>query len=181
MVQAILETSHMPSGAGLMPQGAIIDGRYRYLLWRSIGTGERTVLFLMLNPSTADAQSDDPTLRRCTTFARDWGFGRLEVCNLFALRTKDPRKLRAAKSPIGPANDRHIIEAASRASVIVAGWGTHGSYLERGREVAELLEAHRHSLCALRCTRAGHPAHPLYLPRALAPMPMTHLQSPKPA
>jgi hypothetical protein len=145
--------------------GAIFDrsGRYRYRLWRRWGAGER-VGFVMLNPSTADAERDDPTIRRCTGFARTWGFGSMVVVNLFALRSPDPARLRRAREPVGRDNDRHIIEAAGACDVVVLAWGMHGRLRDRDRAVLDLLAGQ-----ALRClgqTRAGQPRHPLYLPRA---------------
>jgi hypothetical protein len=145
------------------PAGAVIKGRYRYLLWRTVeeqATG--TVLFIMLNPSTANAKQDDPTLRRCIGYTRRWGFSKLEICNLFAFRTKEPRQLMTARSPIGPVNDLYIQSAASRAQLIVAAWGSHGDYLGRGNVVLSLLQP-KHTLHVLRLTRSAHPAHPLYL------------------
>jgi hypothetical protein len=152
-----------------MAGGATIRGRYRYHLWRRIvGAGSGRILFVMLNPSTADAEHDDPTLRRCLGFARAWGFGRLDVCNLFALRTPDPRELRSHRDPVGPENDRHICAAVARADRIVAAWGTGGALLRRGDAVRSILEPM--SPMVLRLTRRGHPQHPLYLPRAVVPV-----------
>jgi hypothetical protein len=84
------------------------DGRYRYALWREWDAAKPCVLFIGLNPSSADDRRDDPTIRRCTGFARRWGFGRLAVGNLFALRTPHPSQLRRVPSPVGPRNDRWL-------------------------------------------------------------------------
>jgi len=158
-----------------MSRGAIIDGRFRYLLWRTVGEASNgTVLFIMLNPSTADAQVDDPTLRRCMVFARTWGFARLEVCNLFALRTPDPAVLKRSRGAVGPKNDAYIRQACARASLIVAAWGTNGGHRNRAENVSRLLEP-QHQLFALRLTRTGHPAHPLYLPKTVTPEPLNGL------
>ena len=78
------------------------DRRYRYLLIRRVGTSQSRVLFIMLNPSAADEVRDDPTIRRCIGFARDWGFGLLEVVNLFALMSTNPKTLLDAEDPVGP-------------------------------------------------------------------------------
>src|SRR5437588_2477108 len=84
------------------------DGRYRYLLTRRLGRSRRVATFIMLNPSTADAINNDPTIRKCVGFARRWGCGLLQVVNLFALRATEPRVLRAAADPVGPENSRWI-------------------------------------------------------------------------
>jgi hypothetical protein len=152
--------------------GATFDarGRYRWRLWRTLGASPDRVLFVMLNPSTADADRDDPTIRRCIGFARAWGFGRLDVVNLFAFRTALPGRLRGSRDPVGPDNDRHIARAARDADAIVAAWGVHGALLRRDRAVLDLL-ADRPLLCLGR-TRAGHPRHPLYLRAATHPVPL---------
>src|ERR1019366_833740 len=94
---------------GAVDDGAArIDRPYRYSLWRRVGESRRRVLFVMLNPSTADAIVDDPTIRRCMGFARTWGFGELEVCNLFAYRSPCPSALLRAADPVGPSNDRAL-------------------------------------------------------------------------
>jgi hypothetical protein len=146
--------------------GAHIVGPYRYRLWRTLSQGgaRSRVLFVMLNPSTADAVTDDPTLRRCIGFATAWGFARLEVCNLFAYRSSDPRALRTARDPVGPRNDSVLRQAAQKAELTVVAWGTGGALRQRGAYVATTLLAG----CALYCvghTRAGHPRHPLYVPK----------------
>lgn len=153
-----------PAVPGLR-RAAIIssDGRYRYRLSRWWEDGER-VLFVMLNPSAADAEVDDPTIRRCIGFARSWGFRGLEVANLFGLRTSDPRVLATADDPVGPDNDDVLLGLARTATVTVAGWG---SQLPRGRldRVAQLASALGPIHCLGR-NRDGRPRHPLYLPRA---------------
>ena len=93
----------------------------------------------MLNPSTADAHALDPTVRRCVGFATSWGFGSLEVTNLFAFRATDPAVLVAHGEPVGEGNDRAIIESASSADRVVVAWGTKGSHRGRGDEVDALL------------------------------------------
>src|SRR3954453_788312 len=117
------------SGNAKLPleQNAVISacGRYRYLLTRQVGPGTRTAVFIMLNPSTADATDDDPTIRRCIGFARQWGCGRLAVLNLFALRATDPAWMKQADNPVGPENrdwfDRTF--PASHDGPVVCAWG----------------------------------------------------------
>lgn len=147
------------------PGGALFDAtrRYRYLLWRRWGHGG-TVAFVMLNPSTADAARDDPTIRRCAGFARTWGFGGMAVVNLFALRATDPARLRRARDPVGRENDHHIAAAAATADAVVVAWGVHGGLGARDRAVLALLAGLRPR--CLGVTRAGQPRHPLYLPAA---------------
>lgn len=152
--------------------GAIIAGAYRYLLWRTWDAARPRQLWILLNPSTADAWHDDPTLRRCIHFSRAWGYGGLEVVNLFALRATHPRDLRTAMHPIGAENDRYLIGAARRAAGIMAAWGAHGAYMRRDRAVLALLAPHAaHPLHCLGVARNGCPRHPLYLPRDAGPVP----------
>ena len=115
----------------------------------------------MLNPSTADAIMDDPTIRRCIGYAEDWGYGRLVVGNLFALRSTDPRQLDDHSTPVGSDNDEHLLAICDEAEKIIVAWGTHGSLRDRDRKVAQLLNV---DLYALDTTQDGHPAHPLYQP-----------------
>jgi hypothetical protein len=136
---------------------------YRYRLgraWAAPGTG--CVLFVMLNPSTADAEHDDPTLRRCIWFAHAWGFGAVDVMNLFAYRAPRPQVLRRVADPVGPDNDRHIDLAAGAATAIVCAWAEQGGYRGRGADVALALRRHRPLLC-LGSTKNGQPLHPLYV------------------
>lgn len=143
-------------------------GRYRYLLtrdWDDTDAAAGRVLIIGLNPSAADAERDDPTIRRCIGFARDWGFAGLIVANLFAWRASDPRDLRVAADPVGPRNDLHLRAAARQARLVVAAWGVHGRHRGRDRRVRALLP----ELHCLRLTRDGDPAHPLYLPAGLQP------------
>ncbi|MGK9199471.1 DUF1643 domain-containing protein [Sinorhizobium meliloti] len=142
-------------------------GAYRYRLERQWDGDKAKVAFLMLNPSTADASQDDPTIRRCIGFAKAWGFGGLIVGNLFALRSTDPKALYDHPDPIGPDNDQHILAIAKSARKIVCAWGTHGNLHDRGREIAERLEFF--DLVALKVTADGQPGHPLYLAADIQP------------
>ncbi|HEU5061422.1 MAG TPA: DUF1643 domain-containing protein [Kofleriaceae bacterium] len=146
--------------------GAVFDpsGRYRYRLTRRWAGRGAVVAFVMLNPSTADGERDDPTIRRCAGFARRWGFAAMTVVNVFALRATDPARLRRARDPVGPGNDGHIAGAAADADLVVLAWGNHGALRGRDREVVALLAGAR-PVC-LGVTRGGQPRHPLYLPRS---------------
>lgn len=126
----------------------------------------RTALFVLLNPSTADAERDDPTLRRCLAFARDLGCTRLLVGNLFALRATDPAALGRAADPVGPDADAWLERCAAQAHVIVAGWGAHAARRPERRDAVLELLARNGRIGCLGLTRDGHPRHPLYLPRA---------------
>jgi len=147
--------------------GAVFDpsGLYRYRLSRAWIGGEWAAAFIMLNPSTADARQDDPTIRRCIRFAQRWGCRRLEVVNLFAYRATDPSELWSQADPVGPENDGHILEVANSCQYVVAAWGTNGVHRHRNREVIKLLKYVRgiNVLC-LGQTKEGHPRHPLYVP-----------------
>ena len=138
------------------------DGRYRYLLGRRWSSGPRAT-FIMLNPSTADAAQDDPTIRRCIGFARGWGLGAMQVVNLYALRATDPAALWRAQDPVGPYNDA-ILAACALAhqdAPLVAAWGANARH-DRVAAVLRLPGMDR--LTTLGVTKAGHPRHPLYLP-----------------
>lgn len=144
--------------------GAVIVGEHRYLLWRVWDDALPRLLWVMLNPSTAGETEDDPTIKRCISFSQRWGYGGLDVANLFALRATDRRELRRAADPIGPENDRYIAEAAARASGIIVAWGEHGGYMGRARAVLALLA--RYTTQPLHClgvTKNGSPRHPLYV------------------
>lgn len=162
-------TSHRPrAGSQAMRGGAVIIGAYRYTLWREWTPNLPRLLFVLLNPSTADGKRDDPTLRRCIGFAQGWEYGSLELVNLFAYRSVDPGTLRRVADPVGPLNDSYIQQAASRAGQIVVAWGTLGGSSDRAQEVTRLLT--RPLLC-LGYTAEGMPRHPLYLRRDARPLP----------
>lgn len=161
-------------GATLFPSAnsAVISacGTYRYRLVRDLGGG-RTLVVCMANPSTATAETNDPTIRRVIAFARAWGFGRVIVVNLCAFRATDVRELARAADPIGPENDTHILTAAGEADMIVAAWGVRSKLPPalRGRcDVVLSLLADRDVYC-IRRTSGGDPEHPLFLPRDTQP------------
>ena len=141
------------------------DNVYRYLLRRV--WGDATIVnWIMLNPSTADHQVEDPTIRRCIRYSRDWGYGGIVVTNLFAYRATSPKELRDRQvSPVGQANDIAIRQVVRAADLIVCGWGRDGSLYERDRHVFNLLPLGRRTVKCLGVTRDGSPRHPLYLPK----------------
>ena len=146
-----------------MNAGATISrcGKFRYSLTREWLGGDGVVAFIMLNPSTADAMQDDPTIRRCIGFAKAWRYAGLEVVNLYAFRATRPADMFAAEDPVGPENDAHIVEACARASMVIVAWGAIAA-LRRDR-VAAARAMIRRGIYALGLTSAGEPRHPLYV------------------
>lgn len=148
-------------------------GRYRYDLTRRWGTGP-VALWVMLNPSTADADQDDPTIRRCRGFSTAWGCGGLVVVNLFAYRATKPAALNAVRDPCGPDNwatiDRWLW--SPDVDIAVAAWGASWEKVDQPRLHVEHMAARvgRHLVCLGR-TKAGHPRHPLYVRGDTAPQP----------
>lgn len=148
-------------------RGAVFsrDRHYRYALWRRWDPGRPWVLFIGLNPSTADAERDDPTIRRCIGFAREWQAGGVLVGNLFAWRSTDPRGLARAMDPRGPANRRWLARLARGAGQIIACWGNPGQDNAEARWVARRFS----DLEVLALNRGGAPRHPLYVPGGTRP------------
>ena len=143
------------------------DARYRYTLRRQWDDAQPYCLFVMLNPSTADATQDDPTIRRCIGFAKNWGFGGLLVGNIFALRSTDPAALYHVDDPVGPENDYYLRMLRDEATLSVAAWGVHGAFGGRSKEVANQWGKALH---CLGLTKDGHPRHPLYMPGKSVPL-----------
>lgn len=150
------------------------DRKYRYALWRKWEAITTYALFIGLNPSTADEHEDDPTIRRCKRFAKDWGFGAVCMVNLFALRATDPWKMLAHNNPVGPENDMWIQKLSHDAGVIVCAWGAHGGYMQRNKQVLEMLGGYE--LMCLGFTKSGKPRHPLYI-KADKPLDVFHGQN----
>jgi hypothetical protein len=147
-------------------------GRFRYRLGRRWSDGP-TLLFVMLNPSTADADIDDPTIRRCIGFGRSHVFGAIEVVNLYAWRATDPADLRRHAWPVGPDNDQHIQAAVEASDRVCVAWGASAGESPRPGEVLPVIRgAGRHPFC-LGVTRSGHPSHPLYRPAMSILLPFT--------
>ena len=132
--------------------------KYRYGLSRTWNGKKKTILFIGLNPSTANEKIDDPTIRRCINYAQNWGYGSLLMVNLFAYRATMPSELKNVKNPIGNDNDLHIIELSKKADIAVAAWGNEGTLLNRDKEVKKILP----NLMCLKINKSGQPAHPLY-------------------
>lgn len=147
-------------------------GHYRYALHRRWSDGP-LVLWVMLNPSTADLQFNDPTLQRCQHYSQRWGYAGFGVCNLFGLRATDPSRLEVVADPVGPDNDGAILAHAAAAvaggGFVVCGWGTGGRLHGRGAQMSDHMRHHGIPLYALAWNVDGSPRHPLYLKRSLPP------------
>lgn len=141
--------------------------RYRYALWRTWDETLPRVMFIGLNPSTADETVDDPTLRRTMDFARRWGYGGVGNGNLFAFRATEPRDMMAAPDPVGPDNDAWLRRLADEAALVVAAWGNGGAFMDRSAAVRGLLDG----LHCLKLNASGEPAHPLYQRKETRPSP----------
>lgn len=145
-------------------------GKYRYFLEREITdifghlVSDKIMTFIMLNPSTADANIDDPTIRRCKAFAERSSCGRMYVVNLFAIRSPSPKVLQETSDPEGPDNYKWVKHAVEHDGPIVCAWGTHGAYLDQDKTMMGWLyhSFARDPFC-LGLTKDGHPKHPLYL------------------
>lgn len=147
--------------------------RYRYSLMRRWAAGDRFVLWIMLNPSTADGVTNDATIRRCMRYSKDWGYDGLLVANLYALRATHPGDLSVADiDPVGPENDAHIEVLARRAAITVCAWGQPGPIPQRRWDVLRLLRAAAGQwpgLHYLTMNMNGEPGHPLRLLATLKP------------
>ncbi|KWT89299.1 MULTISPECIES: DUF1643 domain-containing protein [unclassified Variovorax] len=149
-------------------------GKFRYRLGRAwMHPDTRPLVFIMLNPSTADANEDDATIRRCVRFAQEHAFGGIEVVNLFAFRATKPEDLRRAGYPVGPDNDAHIVDAVRGAGAVCLAWGSNVAGLERPQLVLPLIRTQGVQPMCLRITRSGYPQHPLMLPSSCRLMPFT--------
>lgn len=140
------------------------DKVYRYVLERRWGPGDM-VLFMMLNPSTADETQDDNTIRRCISFAKTWGYGGLFIWNLYAYRSTDQSVLDRVAEPIGRENEDWLWKLIPQSRLLVAAWGANpnrGSYKER--EFVMLVgPLYDHDVYCVGITEKGHPRHPLYI------------------
>jgi hypothetical protein len=157
----VLQQTSFFKGFGEIETGALFSPchRWRYQLWRIWGGSKNIICFIGLNPSTADEFQNDPTVRRAMGFARSFGGSGLLMCNAFAFRATLPRDMKVAEDPIGVDNDKWLVEAAGRSSIVIAAWGVHGVFMGRGEQVKRLVPKLHH----LGLTKAGDPKHPLYL------------------
>ncbi len=141
--------------------------KYRYTLWRrwDFESELNQCMFIGLNPSTADETKNDPTVRRCIRFAKDWGFTGLLMMNAFGFRATDPKIMKAEPKPVGPGNDKAFALWGPKVGLIVAAWGTHCTE-KREQRICKVLNRPIHCLGT---TKAGRPKHPLYLRADLKP------------
>lgn len=142
---------------------------YRYRLWRTWCTEKPVMMCVGLNPSTADAKLNDPTIRRVISFADRWGYGKLYMANVFALRSTNPEALYGTGDPTGPDNDTHIAAMAEEASLILVAWGRHATYKLRDRYVMTILGMR--NIVALNLNKDETPTHPLYQKLDAQPFP----------
>lgn len=150
-----------------MDGGAVFSTcrKYRYSLWRVWDRDLPAVCVIGVNPSTADEKINDPTIRRCIQFAKDWGYGSLFMANLFAYRATDPADMRLVFDPVGRDNDRAIKRLAYECKLTVAAWGVNGTHRDRHADVRAMVKKLHH----LGLTKDGHPKHPLYLKATTKP------------
>lgn len=152
-----------------MKKSAVISdcGHYRYVLRRVWDESKTLILFIALNPSTADGEKDDNTSRVCINYAKRWGYGGLLLGNLFAYRSTEREKLYGAADPVGPDNDGWLKELRDEAGAVVCAWGRAGGYRHRDRAVLSFL----HQPYCLTKLKSGYPGHPLYKSKELEPIP----------
>jgi hypothetical protein len=146
---------------------------YRYRLWREWDKSRPTLAFLMLNPSTADHLTDDPTVTRCLLRAAAGKYGRLEVANLFPLRATNPAELLTNPDPLGPRNiaDGAVMDAIDRATMVICAWGAHSIAASRAAELMHIfgIVGWRNRLYHLGLNKDGSPKHPLYIAASTRP------------
>lgn len=135
-------------------------GLYRYSLTRRWETGVGRCVFVGLNPSTANASLDDPTIRRCMGFTQAWGFNELVMVNLFAYKTPHPALLKKANDPEGPNNRRAVQRTCRSAQCIVAAWGVHGTFMNQAERFSTIFS--NQLIHCFGITKTGQPLHPLY-------------------
>lgn len=152
--------------------GAVFDKSrvYRYDLWRLWDETKPMILWVMLNPSTADEYKLDPTVTRCKSFSIKWGYGSFHVANIFALRATDPKELQKHENPVGSDNNKWIDKLSARADRVMVAWGADKMVRETMRyvNVLEIILKHKKPYC-LGKTKEGYPRHPLYVSSGQAP------------
>ena len=149
-----------------MKKSAYLDGPYRYELRRIWDDAKPRAVWIMLNPSTADAETDDATIRRCSAFTRAWGLGGIVVVNLFAFRATDPLRLLTLQpiEAVGPQNNEWIRRAVRENPFVAVAWGARGGFWGRDQDVLGLLADAKAKPQCLGVTRGGMPRHPLFVP-----------------
>ncbi len=145
-------------------------GKYRYLLRRAWDHDRMRALFVMLNPSTADAEIDDPTIRSCMRLCKNWGYGSFEVVNLFGWRATDPKELAKADDPVGPDNGRVVEGAIRRVDVAICAWGANPAAEQRAYPMWAKIHSNMPAAFCLGVTKRGCPRHPLYIKTGTVPV-----------
>jgi len=138
-------------------------GKYRYLLRRTWDAKKPRVLYIMLNPSTADARRDDPTIRSCVRLASGLGYGSMEVVNIFAWRATDPNDLLKVRDTVGPDNETHVRAALGRCDIPICAWGAWPHAQEASTYIRNAIRADRPAAFCFGKTASGAPKHPLYI------------------
>ena len=161
MTRSSKQTGHTEGSAGFSR-----CGHYRYWLRRRWDRTLPQCAVIGLNPSTADARIDDPTLRRCIGFATRWGYGSLLLVNLFAWRATDPRELAEATEPVGAQTNQWLWRASEKSALVLAAWGN-------GEQCITVVARwpRQASLHCLGTTSLGMPRHPLYCRADITPRP----------
>ena len=153
-----------------MEKSAVISecGLYRYELRRVWDADKPWVLFICLNPSTADHEAEDNTSRVCINYAKRWGYGGLVIANLFAYRSTLPEGLYKVDDPVGPENDAYLKLLSAKAKETVCAWSNYGGYKDRDLEVLSFVKSPK----CLTILKSGRPGHPLYKSKELKPIPL---------
>ena len=144
---------------------AIYSGclKYRYSLRVKLEGDGLAVVFICLNPSTADHDKPDPTVTRCINRCNSIGASSFTMLNIFAYRATDPREMKKQADPVGLWNDKMIYLNALRAGMIVYAWGNHGEFKNRSESVRWLVGSMRDKIYYLKATKTGEFYHPLYV------------------
>jgi len=148
--------------------GAAFDTmkRNRFVLWRVWDNSLPKVMFIGLNPSKADEEDDDPTIRRVTRFAKDWGYGGVYMLNLFSFVTPYPADLQRSSAKDIHTNSIRLIEFAEKAEMVVFAWGN----FKEARERSDIMAKEFPNAMALKINKNGSPRHPLYVPAITKPV-----------
>ena len=151
----------------LIGSGAVFSDcrEYRYCLWRKWDESKKKIMFIGLNPSTADEVNNDPTVQRCINYSKKWGYGEFYMMNIFAYRTTYPTVLLEHPEPVGKENDSWLKKIYKKTDMCIGAWGNHGEFLDRSKQVLSLLP----KIHCLKVNQSGEPAHPLYLKGSIKP------------
>lgn len=155
-----------------MKKDAILssDRQYRYMLSRVWDENLPMVVFIGLNPSTADETTDDNTIKKCIKFATSWGYGGLYMLNLFAYRSTNPYEMYNVADPVGSKNNGYIQEYAKKSDKVICAWGNMGSYNGRSSNILKQLD----NAYYIKLNKTGEPSHPLYKNADLKPQKIKH-------